>query len=460
MIMTQDRRLGRRVFSTRLLGGVLAAAVLAAAVSVRAQGPRAGERWVGTWATAVMVRTPPTPQTQQAPQAPPAAGGPAAGGQGLGSSLVNFNNQTLRQIVHVSIGGDAVRVVLSNAYGTAPMQIGAAHVALRDKDAAIVAQSARPLLFSGHATATIPPGAVLVSDPIRLSVPPLADLAIDLYLPGNTDNLPVTMHAAAWQSGYVSATGNFSGASTFPVEATTEYMRNQQPCGSWFFLARVEVVGPEPSAAVVTIGDSITDGTQSGHNTNNRWPDHLARRFAQAHLKLGVLNVGIGGNRVLGDGNGINALARFDRDVLAQTGVAHLIVFEGINDIQGNTANPPSAADLIAADRQMIERAHAHGIKIYGATVTPFGGAGGFTPEREAKRQELNQWIRSSKMYDAVIDFEAAVRDPKEPTKIRPEFDPGDHLHMNAAGYKAMAESIDLALFTSGAGASRTAAVR
>jgi lysophospholipase L1-like esterase len=160
------------------------------------------------------------------------------------------------------------------------------------------------------------------------------------------------------------------------------------------------------------------------------------------------------------DGNGISALARFDRDVLAQTGVAHVILFEGINDIQGNAPNPPNAADLIAAHRQIIERAHAHGIRIYGATLTPFGGSGGFTPEKEAKRQALNQWIRTGKMYDGVIDFEAAVRDPKEPVKIRPEFDPGDHLHMNGAGYKAMVDVIDLALFTSGAASRRTAEAR
>ncbi len=451
MIITKDRRIVRRVSSKLLLGGALAVAVLAAYVSVRAQGPRAGERWVGTWATAVMVRVPPDQTLPgQAPQAQAR----------LRASPLNFNNQTLRQIVHVSLGGELVRVVFSNAYGTAPLQIGAAHVALRDKDAAIVPLSARPLMFSGSSTAAIPPGALLVSDPVNLTVPALADLAIDLYLPGNTDKLPVTIHAAAWQSGYVSGTGNFSGVPAFPVQTTTDYVRAERPSSSWFFLSRVEVVAPEQSAAVVTLGDSITDGTRSGNNTNNRWPDHLARRFAQANVKLGVLNVGIGGNRLLSDGSGISALARFDRDVLAQTGVAHVILFEGINDIQSNAPNPPSAADLIAAHRQIIERAHAHGIKIYGATLTPSGGSRAFTLEREAKRQALNQWIRTSKMYDGVIDFEAAVRDPKEPVKIRPEFDPGDHLHMNEAGYKAMVDIIDLALFTSGAASRRTVEAR
>ena len=199
----------------------------------------------------------------------------------------------------------------------------------------------------------------------------------------------------------------------------------------------------------MTLDDSITDGTQSGNNANNRWPDQPSRRFAAANIELGVLNVGIGGNRVLSDGNGISALARFDRDVLAQTGATHVIFFEGINDIQGNVAKPPSAEDLIAAHQQITERAHSRGLKIFGATLTPFGAANGYNPEREARRQ-LNQWIRTSKMYDGVIDFEAAVKDPTaQPMKIRADFDPGDHLHLNAVGYKAMADIIDLDLFGS-----------
>jgi lysophospholipase L1-like esterase len=455
MKTTNDRNAGgRRVCSL----GVLAVTAVAS-VSILAQGSRLGEHWVGTWATAVMVRpsSADTPGGQaaqtQAAQAPTTAPPQRQGGQapaGLQFSPLNFNNQTLRQIVHVSLGGDRVRVVLSNAYGTAPLEIGAAHVALRDKDAAIVRQSARVLSFSGRPTATIPPGVLLVSDPVNLTIPALADLAIDVYLPASTEQLPVTGHAAAWQTGYQSGTGNFSGQTTFPIQATTAFIRNQLPSASWFFLSRVEVLAPDRSGAVVTLGDSITDGTQSGNDANQRWPDHLARRLAQANIAMGVLNVGIGGNRVLSDvaGSGISALARFDRDVVAETGVTHVILFEGINDIQGNVPNPPSADDLIAAHRQIIERAHARGLKIFGATLTPFGGAAGYSPEREAKRQALNTWIRTSRAFDGVIDFEAAVRDPvAQPMKIRAEFDPGDHLHMNGAGYKAMADIIDLALF-------------
>jgi lysophospholipase L1-like esterase len=372
----------------------------------------------------------------------------------LAQSPLNFNNQTLRQIVHVSLGGTRVRVVLTNSFGTAPLAIGAAHVALRDKDAAIVPQSDRPLTFSGSPTTTIPAGAMIVSDPVTLSVPALADLAIDIYLPEDTatSNSPVTMHAAAWQTNYVSPPGNFAGVASLPVQATTGFLRGGLPSSTWFFLARVEVMAPESVGAIVTLGDSITDGTQSGNDGNNRWPDHLARRLAQQNMMMGILNVGIGGNRLLTDGAGINALARIERDVLAQTGVTHVIVLEGINDIGQARANPsPSAADVIAAHRQLIERMHARGLKIYGATLTPFEGAAYWTPEGEAKRQALNTWIRTSGMYDAVIDFDAAVRDPTRPTKGLPQYDPGDHLHMNPAGYQAMANAIDLALFKTSA---------
>jgi lysophospholipase L1-like esterase len=379
----------------------------------------------------------------------------------LAQSPLTFNNQTLRQIVHVSIGGERVRAVFSNTFGTAPLGIGAAHIGLRDKDASIVGQSDRVLTFSGSPKATIPAGAMLVSDPVNLTVPALADLAIDLYLPDDVaaTNSPVTMHAAAWQTNYVSPPGNFAGVAVLPVQATTGFLRvGGVPSSTWFFLARVEVMAAEQTGAIVTLGDSITDGTQSGNDTNNRWPDHLARRFAQQNIKMGILNVGIGGNRVLTDGAGLNALARLERDVLAQTGVTHVIVLEGINDIGQARQNPyPSAADIIAGHRQIIERAHARGLKIYGATLTPFEGANYWTPEGEAKRQALNQWIRTSKMYDAVIDFEAAVRDPNQPTKLLPQYDPGDHLHTNAGGYQAMANAIDLALFQPTQPTARTA---
>jgi lysophospholipase L1-like esterase len=373
---------------------------------------------------------------------------------------VNFSNQTLRQFVHASIGGERVRVVFTNAFGSAPLEIGKARIALRDMAAgealvydagrrSIVAASGRALTFGGNASATIFPGAVLVSDPVALAVPAQADLAIDVHLPGDTTaaGSPVTMHTGALQTNFVSPTGDHVGTADFPTMMTTQ---------SWFFLARVEVTAPEEVGAVVAFGDSLTDGTRSTVDTNNRWPDWLAKRLAMQKIRLGVLNEGIGGNRVLADGAGVSALARFDRDVLVQTGATHVIVLESINDIGLARANPiPTVADLIAGLRQLIERAHARGLTIYGATLTPFEGAVYWTREGEAKRQAVNDWIRTGKGYDGVIDFDAAVRDPNQPTKVLPQYNAGDNLHMNDLGYRAMGNAVDLALFKGAARSTR-----
>ncbi len=412
----------------------------------------ANDHWVGTWATAVVSRpqgpaapapVPPS-SSGQANACQPANFGPGPGGGRGGAAPpppINFKNQTLRQIVHTSLAGDRVRVVLSNAFGTIPIEIGAAHVALREKDAAIRAGSDRPVTFGGNAAMMIPAGAVLVSDPVSLNVPTASDLVVDVYLPGDTaaSSSPLTTHQGALQQNYVSAEGNHAGEPDFAGATTT----NQ-----WFFLARVEVDAPQGAGSVVTFGDSITDGTRSTPNTNNRWPDEFARRLAAAKIPLGVLNEGIAGNRVLCDGAGVSALARFDRDVLVQPGVKYVVVLESINDIGIGRSNPvPSANDLIAAHKQLIERAHARGLKIYGATLTPFEGAAYFTQEGEAKRQAVNAFIRTGKAYDGVIDFDAAVRDPMAPSKIQMKYNPGDNLHMNDAGYQAMAAAIDLGLF-------------
>jgi lysophospholipase L1-like esterase len=392
---------------------------------------RRGETWVGAWTTALVGRPLVVPA---AAGAPPAAPMPAV------------RNQTLRQIVRASLGGRRVRVVLSNAFGTAPLGIGAAHVALREKESTISQQSGRRLTFSERASFTIPAGAVVVSDPVDLVVAPLAELAVDIFVPGElaTDASPLTMHNGAFQTNYISPAGNHAGMAALPVETTT---------GAWFVIARVEVVPESPTAVVVAVGDSITDGTRSTADTNNSWPDHLARRLvASRGSAVAVLNAGIAGNRLLSEGAaqaGVNVLARFDRDVLLQPGVTHVVVMEGINDIGNARQNPsPSAEDLIAAHRQLIARARARGLRIYGATLTPFEGAAYWTPEGEAKRQALNQWIRTSKQYDGVIDFDAVVRDPQQPTKFLPQYDSGDHLHPGDAGYKAMGEAVDLALFT------------
>jgi lysophospholipase L1-like esterase len=320
--------------------------------------------------------------------------------------------------------------------------VGAAHVALRVKDAAIESKSDRALTFGGSPSATIAAGAVVVSDPVSLAVPAFADLAIDAYLPGDTaaSPSPLTTHAGAQQTNYISTEGNHTGEADLPVMTTTQ---------AWFFLARVEVTAPEQVGAIVAFGDSITDGTRSTPNTNSRWPDQLAKRLAASNGRMAVLNEGIAGNRVLCDGAGVSALARFDRDVLVQPGATHVVVLESINDIGiGRNSPSPSAADLIAAHRQLIDRAHSRGLKIFGATLTPFEGAAYATPEGEAKRQAVNDWIRTGKAYDGVIDFDAAVRDPASPAKIQQRFNPGDNLHMNDAGYQAMADAIKLELFT------------
>jgi lysophospholipase L1-like esterase len=438
----------RQSFASRLwsniFGGMailVVAALASCAPSVELDSPEQesseSEHWVGSWAAAAVAR--PLPIEVPTGEGPP-----------RGYSDLNIVNQTLRQIANISLGGERFRVVLTNAFGTEPLEIGAAHVALRDEGAVLISESGGALTFGGSPTTSIPPGAVVVSDPVSMTVPSLADLAIDLYIPGDTGAMmsPLTILAASWQTNYVSPTGDHTGVTEMPVEAETTYTRRDGTLTStWFFLARVEVEAPTSVGAVVTFGDSITNGSRSTIDTNNRWPDHLARRLVENGLEMGVLNVGIGGNRVLSDGSSPSALARFDRDVLAQTGATHVIVMDGINDIGSARENPsPTADDIIAGHMQLIVRAHARDLTIYGATLTPFEGANYWTPEGEEKRQAINEWIRTSGAYDGVIDFEEVMRDPNQPTKSRPEFDPGDHLHPNDAGYEAMANSIDLAL--------------
>jgi lysophospholipase L1-like esterase len=401
------------------------------------------ERWVGTWSTSEVGRPqmPPPPasalppfQPSQCPAAAPAA-----------PTFMHFNNQTLRQIVHTSIGGSSVRVVLSNAYGTAPLTIGAAHIAVREKDSSIQTAAGHSLSFSGRATVTIPANAIVYSDPVNLTVRPAADLAIDLYLPGNTDTaMPLTMHNGAFQTNYVSETGNHVGKGSLPVVATVQ---------NWFVIYRVEVQAPRSVAGLVAFGDSITDGTRSTPDKNNRWPDQFVRRLLSQipPVQLGVMNAAIAGNRVLSEGAfqaGINALARFEHNALSQAGVTHIVLMEGINDIGNARTNPtPTAEDIIFGYKQMIARAHSKGLKIYGGTLTPFYGAAYFTEVGEAKRQAVNQWIRTSKAFDGVIDFDAATRDPNDPKKFLAAYDSCDHLHPNDAGYKAMADAVDMNLF-------------
>ena len=453
----------------RMVSLVAGVAFAVALISVNPMLAQSGDRWVGTWSTAEVGRpqnpVPPAPALApfmpSACPAPPApavpAVAPAPGQTFAPTPFMHFTNQTLRQIVHTSIGGSKARVVLSNAYGTAPVTVGGANIALRDKEGAIQTASSRPLTFSGNTTTTIPLGAVMYSDAINLTVPQMGDLAIDLYLPGTTNtSSPLTMHNGSFQTNYISETGNHVGKATLPTVGKIQ---------NWFLLSRVEVSAPDAAGAVVAFGDSITDGTRSTPDTNSRWPDVLAKRLLSQSppVKMGILNAAIAGNRVLSEaalpagvdvravGAGINALARFELHALAQPGVTHIVVMEGINDIGQARQNPtPTAEDIIAGHKQLIERAHTRGLKIYGATLTPFYGAAYYTEVGEAKRQAVNEWIRNSKAYDAVIDFDKVTRDPSNPKMFLPAYDSCDHLHPGDAGYKAMADSIDLNLFKAG----------
>jgi lysophospholipase L1-like esterase len=413
---------GRR--SALLAAATLAlAAVLALpAAPALAQDPRDwnAEHWVGTWGTA--------------PAGPP-----------LEASTQVFTNQTLRLIVHTSIGGDRVRIRVSNEFGTTALRIGGAHVALRQAGSEIVAGTDRVLTFSGATSITIPPGAPVLSDPVDLAIPALSDLAISLFLPGEAR--ATTIHGTALQTNYISLAGNFTGATPFPTERTIT---------SWPFLTEVDVTSS--GAAIVALGNSITDGTRSTVDTNNRWPDWLARRLqitrdTGINARLGVVNRGISSNRLLTNPPvaslaGRNALERFDRDVLATAGVRYLTVMIGINDIGNSTPEAPvTADDLISGYRQLIARAHIKGIAVFGATLTPFQGAGYYSPEKDVVRQAVNNWIRNGEEFDGVIDFDRVTRDPGNPLRFLPAYDSGDHLHPNDLGYQAMGNAVPLELF-------------
>jgi lysophospholipase L1-like esterase len=341
--------------------------------------------------------------------------------------------------VRASIGGTRLQVRISNAFGGTPVTLGAAHIALRATESSITSGSDHALTFLGKPGCTIQPGVVVTSDPVNMTVAPLADLSVSLFFPGETG--PPTSHGTGLHYTYIKE-GDQTAASSMPdAQRTTQY----------HFLAGIDVMAPPSASALVTFGDSITDGSQSTVETNHNWPSLLAARLAASKAPIGVANVGIGGNRVLRDGAGASALARFDRDVLSQPGVKYLMVLEGINDIghgaAGGDGDLITIEELIGAHKRIIEMAHAHGIKAIGCTLTPFEGAAYSREAGEVLRSALNQWIRSSGAYDGVADFDAATRDSKNSKHIKPDYDPGDHLHPNNAGYEAMANSVDLGIF-------------
>lgn len=363
-----------------------------------------------------------------------------------------FENQTIRHVVHLSAGGRSVRVRLSNAFGPAGfgaplLQIGAARVALHDEGASIVPGSDRRLTFGGKPSIAVPAGAVALSDPVDLEVRNRDDLVVSVYVPTNTG--PATYHESSDQTTYISEPGDFTRSVDFPVAETTV---------SRFFLSVVEVTPREPVPVVAAFGDSITEGNRSTVDANRRWPDFLSARAnpVSGRPRLSVVNQGVGCGRLLRDFCGPNGAGRFDRDVLALTGVTHVIVALGLNDISlpgafgGLPDQVVSADEVITGLRQLIARGRAQGLKVIGATMTPSGLSifpGYHSPENEAKRQAVNHWIRTSGAFDGVVDFDAAVRDPDHPENMLPVYASDDGVHPSDAGYEAMANAIDLGLF-------------
>jgi lysophospholipase L1-like esterase len=358
-------------------------------------------------------------------------------------AAVGFDNQTLREIIFPSAGGDLVRLGLTNVFGASALRIGHVTVALAGLGATVVPGTIHPVTFGGSASVRIPAGGQILSDPVSIQVSALQDLAVSVYLPGRTGR--ATLHTDARQVNWVSAAGDHA------AEAGSGAFTAAIP--SWYYVSGLLVWSPAAAAAgtVVAFGDSITDGVNSTTGGNDRWPNDLARRLdGLAGPTLAVVDEGIGGNRVLTGTRccGASALVRFARDALDQPGVRDIIVLEGINDI-GSSAVPPlraevSPAQMIAGYKQLIAQAHARGVRIFGATLPPFQGAGYYTPAGEATREAVDTWIRTSRAFDGVVDFDAVMRNPADPLRLKPAYDSGDHLHPNDAGYQAMADAVNL----------------
>jgi len=359
----------------------------------------------------------------------------------------DLTDATVRQIFHVSVGGSLIRVHVSNAFGTEPLHFTSVHIAkpVATDSPAILPDTDKALTFAGAPDVTVPAGAEFVSDPIGFPLAPLSDVAVTYHL----DEPPAreTSHPGSRATSYYVHGDQVSAAT----------LENPGRIDHWYQVSEIDVQADAGSAVVSALGDSITDGHGATTNGNDRWTDVLASRLQQSPgtQNIAVSNQGIGGNHLLIDGLGPNALARFDRDVLAPPGVRWLIVFEGVNDLGELThlkdATPADNATkvdrMIAAYQQIILRAHAHGIIVFGATITPFGGSFYYRPDIEADRQKVNEWIRAPGHFDALIDFDQVVRDPQQPDRLLPADDCGDHLHPSPAGYKAMGDAIPLAWF-------------
>ncbi len=363
----------------------------------------------------------------------------------IGSNAFSFSDETLRQVVRLSTGGSALRIRLTNEYGTAPLTLGAVHVALSNGAGGIVPGSDHVVTFGGQGGVVIPASAPALSDPVAFPVAGLTSLAISAYVPPGGNPAPVTLHLTGQQTAYI-VPGDQAAATSLPGAFTTTARA---------LLSGVDAFEGGLAATVATLGDSITDGYQSTVDADHRWPDYLAKRLQGSVLLSGlaVANEGISGNRVLTDGYGPNALSRFDRDVLSRPGLRFVTLLEGINDIGlPNVAVPnvgpePTADQIIAGYQQLIARAHELGVLVFGGTLTPYQGANYYTAAGDAIREALNAYIRSSGAFDGVIDFDAAVRNPANPSQLLPAYDSGDHLHPNDAGYQRMANSVNLGLF-------------
>ena len=407
----------RHHYTAAALVPVLVLAAACAPLSMQGIQPASAQRWFATW-TASPSDASPRPPRDSVDRVP------------------TLFNQTVRLIIRTSIGGDNVRIRVSNEYGDRTLAIGSAHIAVRESGTTIDPATDRVLTFSGHPTIRLRPGAVAFSDPIALAVPALHDMAISMYL-ADSARL-VTRHALALQTNYVRR-GDVTGAREFASD-TSLFV--------WPFLVGVDITNSAATGVIAAIGNSITDGALSTRDANTRWPNVLAARLLASGEPLkGVVNAGISGGRVLTYGAGPSALARFDRDVLMTPGLTHVILLEGINDIGRSATDGVTADDIIAGYRQLIARAHDRGVAMIGATLTPANPRVPFTAVLEARRAAVNAFIRSSGEFDSTIDFDMATRDPANPLQFLPSYDSGDHLHPGDTGYRAMGDAIDLTLF-------------
>jgi len=423
----------------RLGCAICAFIVVAPAITAQSLLHRS-EHWIATWATAQEMAVT-VPDRVVLPPDAPKPDFSKMRGKRPPQAPDKIENQTIRMVVHTSIGGSTVRVELSNAFALNGVSIGAAHIAIRAKDSTIQVGTDRVLKFSGNPSVELRSGTVVVSDPVELTFPPMADLAVSLYVVGNA--VKPANHTPSLHTGYISM-GDTTGASSMLDSTTT---------GSYLWLRSVDVVASPQDFAIACLGDSITDGYGTTPDKDQAWPTLLANRFVsqKTEPRVAVINEGLSGNQILRDGAGVSALARLDRDVLSEPGVKWIVLLEGINDINihGQFTGPDAitADELIKGDRQIIARAHLNGVKVMGATLTPDMGVWPAGPIGEATRQKLNQWIRTGGEFDAVVDLDLVLQDKENPAKLRDDLDPGDHIHPNDKGNGIMAAAFQLSTF-------------